>query len=211
MKLAVSSTGTGLDAQMDPRFGRCAYFVIVETESLQAESLTNESQGLGGGAGIQAAQSVASRGVQAVITGNCGPNAVDTLAAAGVALYTGQSGTVRQAVEMFKKGQMTPASGANAPAHAGMGAATAPAGIPPFPGGGRGRGMGGGRGMGMGGGRGCGRGIGCGSGLAPAAQGIAGQTPSKSEELQLLKEQAEARRRETKALEARIRELEHSR
>jgi predicted Fe-Mo cluster-binding NifX family protein len=210
MKLAVSSTGTGLDAQMDPRFGRCAFFVIVDAESLEAESLANESQGLGGGAGIQAAQSVAAQGVKAVITGNCGPNAVDTLSAAGVALYTGQSGTVRQAVEKFQRGELAPAKGANAPVHAGLGSDPAPVSSRPFPGGGQGRGMGGGRGMGMGmgGGRGCGRGMG--GGMTPDPRMIGRQPLSRKEELQLLKEQAEAQRRETKALEARIRELEHS-
>ncbi|MFO7496561.1 MAG: NifB/NifX family molybdenum-iron cluster-binding protein [Desulfobacterales bacterium] len=208
MKLAVSSTEAGLDARMDPRFGRCAYFVIVDVDSLQAESLANESQGLGSGAGIQAAQSVAARGVKAVITGNCGPNAVDTLSAAGVALYTGQSGTVREALERFKSGQLTPASGANAPVHAGMAVEPAPIGRQPLAG--RGMGMGGGRGMGMGGGRGGGRGIGCGGRMAPSALVSGDRTLSKQKQLQLLKEQAAAQRREAEALEARIRELENS-
>jgi predicted Fe-Mo cluster-binding NifX family protein len=208
MKLAVSSTEAGLDARIDPRFGRCAYFVIVDVDSLQTESLANESQGLGGGAGIQAAQSVAARGVKAVITGNCGPNAVDTLAAAGVTLYTGQSGTVRQAVENFKSGQLTPASGANAPVHAGMAAESAPVGRQPLAG--RGMGMGGGRGMGMGRGRGGGRGIGYGGQIPPEARRIGDQPLSKQEQLRQLKEQAAAQRREAEALEARIRELENA-
>lgn len=84
MKIAVSSSGKDLDSQVDPRFGRCAYFVIVETDSMSFESFDNENIALGGGAGIQSAQFVASKGAGAVITGNCGPNAVQTLSASRV-------------------------------------------------------------------------------------------------------------------------------
>ena len=71
MKIAVSSSGKGLDSQIDSRFGRCAYFLIVETDDMSFEVFDNESSALGGGAGIQSAQFVASKGVKAVITGNC--------------------------------------------------------------------------------------------------------------------------------------------
>ena len=134
MKVAISSTGKDLNAPLDPRFGRCPYFVIVETEDMTFEVLTNDAGAQGGGAGIQAAGQVASKKVDAVMTGNCGPNAVQTLNAAGIQLYSGQTGTVREVVELFKRGGMNPATDANAPPHAGTG----------------GRGMGGGRGRGMG-------------------------------------------------------------
>jgi predicted Fe-Mo cluster-binding NifX family protein len=134
MKVAVSSSGKDLNAPLDPRFGRCPYFVIVETEDMTFEVLANEAGASGGGAGIQAARQVASKKVDAVITGNCGPNAVQTLSAAGIRLYSGQSGTVREVVELLKRGGMNPTTDANAPLHAGTG----------------GRGMGGGRRMGMG-------------------------------------------------------------
>jgi predicted Fe-Mo cluster-binding NifX family protein len=117
MKLAVSSTEAGLDARMDPRFGRCAYFVIVDVDSLQTESLANESQGLGGGAGIQAAQSVAARGVKAVITGNCGPKAFKVLERAGVEILVGASGTVADAIDQFKRNQLTPVDSPNVEGH----------------------------------------------------------------------------------------------
>lgn len=149
MKLAVSSSGKDLDAQIDPRFGRCGYFLIIDTEDMSYEAFGNENAALGGGAGIQSAQFVASKGVEALITGHCGPNAVQTLTAAGIKFYVGQTGTVREAVESYKNGRLTTATEANAPAHAGMG------------GGGRGKGMGGmGRGRSMGGGGGMGRGSG---------------------------------------------------
>jgi len=149
MKLAVSSSGKDLDAQIDPRFGRCSYFLIIETEDMSYEAFGNENAALGGGAGIQSAQFVASKGAEALITGNCGPNAAQALTAAGIKFYVGQTGTVREAVESYKNGKLTPATEANAPSHAGMG------------GGGRGKGMGGmGRGRSMGGGGGMGRGSG---------------------------------------------------
>ena len=87
MKVAVSSSGTDLDSQIDPRFGRCAYFIIYDTDNMNFEALDNDSMGLGRGAGIQSAQFIADRGATAVLTGNCGPNAVQTLPAAGVPLF----------------------------------------------------------------------------------------------------------------------------
>ncbi|HPQ41169.1 MAG TPA: NifB/NifX family molybdenum-iron cluster-binding protein, partial [bacterium] len=74
MKIAVTSTGTTLDDRVDPRFGRCPYFLVIDTETLEAETLENPNVALGGGAGIQSAQAMAQRDVKAVLTGNCGPN-----------------------------------------------------------------------------------------------------------------------------------------
>jgi len=87
MKVAVSSTGNNLDAQLDPRFGRCQFFLIVNPDDMSFEALNNESAAQGGGAGIQAAQFLASQGVAVGITGNCGPNAVQPLSAAGIELF----------------------------------------------------------------------------------------------------------------------------
>jgi predicted Fe-Mo cluster-binding NifX family protein len=75
MKIAVSATGGSLDAQIDPRFGRCSYFVVVESETMKFETVANTASGAMGGAGIQAAQLVANRGAQVVLTGKAGPNA----------------------------------------------------------------------------------------------------------------------------------------
>ena len=106
MKIAVSSSGKDLDSQIDPRFGRCGYFLIVETDDMSFDAFENESGALSGGAGIQSAQFVSSKGVKAVITGNCGPNAGQTLSAAGVELYLGNSGTVMEAIKKFKSGNL---------------------------------------------------------------------------------------------------------
>jgi len=147
MKVAVSSSGKDLAAQLDPRFGRCRYFLIIETDDLSFEVFENENAALGGGAGIQSAQFVASKGAQAVITGNCGPNALQTFIAAGVQVYVGQTGTVNDIVNKYKNGELTPTTEANAPLHAGAGGV----GVGRGKGMGRGRGIGGGGGMGGGG------------------------------------------------------------
>lgn len=195
MKIAVSSNGKDLDSQIDPRFGRCAYFIIAETDDMRFEAFDNESIALGGGAGIQSAQFVASKGAVVVITGNCGPNAVKALSAARVEIYLGQSGTVRESIEKYMKGNMKSTSKPNVADHYGMGGG---AGM----GRGMGRGMGKGGGMGMGGGRGMGRGI-SGSGTKSSGQPKAIQL-SKEEELKDLKNQADEMRRQIEHIESKI-------
>lgn len=121
MRVAISATGRTLDAAVDPRFGRCAILVLVETDDMNFEAIDNDSSSLGGGAGIQTAQRVAHQGVRAVLTGNCGPNAHQTLSAAGIEVFVGCSGTVSEAVARFKAGQLQPAAAPNVAEHSGMG------------------------------------------------------------------------------------------
>ena len=99
MKIAVSVTGPDIDAEIDPRFGRCQYFLIVNTDTMEFDSIPNASATAMGGAGIQAAQTVAAKNVEIVITGNVGPNAFQTLNAAGIKVITGASGSARDAIE----------------------------------------------------------------------------------------------------------------
>jgi predicted Fe-Mo cluster-binding NifX family protein len=120
MKVAVTATGPSLDAALDPRFGRCSYFVIVESDDMRFEVLENANSSLGGGAGIQSAQLMAQRGVKAVLTGNCGPNAHQTLSAAGIDVVVGCSGTVSAAVQDFAAGQLSAASAPNVASHSGI-------------------------------------------------------------------------------------------
>jgi predicted Fe-Mo cluster-binding NifX family protein len=142
MKIAISSTGPDLDAEVDPRFGRCQCYVVVDPATEELEVLDNEAAMMSGGAGIQAAQMIANSGVDAVITGNLGPNAADTLEATGLKVYLGVIGTVRQALQQYIEGQLQEATGPSVDAN--FGTAT--------PGGGTGMaaGMGMGRGMGRG-------------------------------------------------------------
>jgi len=155
MKICVTSTGSDLDAQVDPRFGRCQYFMIVDPDTMEFEAIPNEGIGASSGAGIQAGEIVANGGVDVLISGNVGPNAFQTLTAAGVRVLTGASGTIRDAIEMYRAGKLSETAGATVPGHAGMPQSTPET----FAGGGAGMGMGGGRGMGRGGG---GRGMGMG-------------------------------------------------
>ena len=121
MKIAVTSTGKTLDSEVDPRFGRAACFIIVDTETMDFSVIENESAAAAGGAGISSAKVVIDAGAEAVLTGNCGPNAERTLTAAGVKLYTGATGTVAEAIELFKSGKFTQAAGPNVQAHFGAG------------------------------------------------------------------------------------------
>jgi predicted Fe-Mo cluster-binding NifX family protein len=102
MKIAVSATGPSLDAEVDPRFGRCQYFIIVDPETMQFEAVENSSAMASGGAGISAAQMIAGKGVEAVLTGNCGPNAYQVLSPAGIKVISGVSGKVQDAIQGYK-------------------------------------------------------------------------------------------------------------
>ncbi len=121
MKICVTSTANNLDAQIDPRFGRCSYFIIVDSETLQFEAVSNMAAGASGGAGIQAAQTVANKGVKLLITGNVGPKAFQALSAAGIEVATGAFGTVREAVEKYKRGELSKAGAPTVGGHFGMG------------------------------------------------------------------------------------------
>ncbi|MCW3992007.1 MAG: NifB/NifX family molybdenum-iron cluster-binding protein [Candidatus Bathyarchaeota archaeon] len=121
MKVAVSSTGRNLESAVDPRFGRCPYFVVVDTETMAFEAVPNTSVGVPHGAGIVAAQLVASLGAKAVLTGNVGPNAFSALSAAGLQVLTGVSGSIREAVERFKRGELVAGGGPTVGGHFGLG------------------------------------------------------------------------------------------
>jgi predicted Fe-Mo cluster-binding NifX family protein len=184
MRIAVSSMGPGLDAEVDPRFGRCQYFIVVDPKTLDYEAIENSNIAASGGAGIASAQAVAEKEVQAVLTGNCGPNAYSTLSAAGIQVITGVTGTVREAIDQYNKGQFAAASQPSVSAHSGMG--------------GTGKGAGSGRGAGgatrsSAGGRG---------GTAPKAE--AATSPDRKQGVQGLKDQTEALKQQLSDLQGRI-------
>ena len=118
MKVAVTSQGSELNSQVDPRFGRAKNFIVVDTDT-DAFSVHDNSQNLNTaqGAGIQAGRTVVDLGVAAVITGNVGPKAFTTLQAGNVEVYPGVSGTVKDAIEKFKAGQLQGAEKANVEGH----------------------------------------------------------------------------------------------
>ncbi|HID98422.1 MAG TPA: dinitrogenase iron-molybdenum cofactor biosynthesis protein [Thermodesulfobacteriaceae bacterium] len=153
MKIAVSATGKGISASIDPRFGRAGYFVIVDADSVQVVDVIDNSiaQNAAHGAGINAATMIVEAGVDSVITGKVGPKAYAVLEAAGIKVIPDCSGTVLDAVEQFKSGTARSADGPTENAHPGRPAGQA---------GGAGGGMCRRRDMGQGGGGRCGGGFG---------------------------------------------------
>jgi len=118
MKVAVTSQGRDLDSAVDPRFGRAAYILIVDSDDETFEVLDNsENVNAFKGAGIQAAATVADKGADVLLTGYCGPKAFQTLAAAGVKVANDASGTVKEALQAFKNGKLVFADGANVDGH----------------------------------------------------------------------------------------------
>jgi len=167
MKIAVSAMGPSLDAEVDPRLGRCQYLIFVDTDTMNYEALQNPYISAMGGAGIQTAQLIAEKGAKVVLTGHAGPNAFQALSSAGIQVIT--AGTVREAVERWRRGELSPSFGPTAPSHFGMG-------------GGMGRGMGGGMG----------RGMGMGGGFGPMPPPMPFQMPPMPEPLEGLREELES-------------------
>ncbi len=120
MKIAVSAVGNQLESIMDQRFGRAAYFLIADSETLKFEAIDNTAAASAGGVGIISAQTMVDKGVEAVITGNVGPNAMNVLNTAEIPIYRGTLSSVRQNIEKFNKGTLEKIDNA-VPSHFGMG------------------------------------------------------------------------------------------
>jgi len=225
MKIAVTSAGPTLDDNVESRFGRCAYFLIIDTDTMQFEAIENPNIALGGGAGIQSAQLMSEKGVTTILTGNCGPNAFNVFGQAGIQVIVGVNGIVGNAVEQFKAGGFSSASAPNVASHFGMNAtptvptATGQPGINPMGqgvggagfgmGGGRGGGMG--RGMGRGGGRGRGMGMGGFFGMSSfpgTSTSAAAANPDSVQEIEALKQQAQQLEEQNQQIARRIAELQ---
>ncbi|MFO7835236.1 MAG: NifB/NifX family molybdenum-iron cluster-binding protein [Candidatus Thorarchaeota archaeon] len=123
MKVCITASDDNLQSPIDPRFGRCAYFIIVDTDTMNANAIKNQAASTTGGAGVQAAQTVASSGAEVIITGGVGPNAHSALQSSGMQILTGASGTVNDAIEAFKAGELTEIQSPGR-AHRGLGAGT---------------------------------------------------------------------------------------
>ena len=202
MKIAVTAQGPSMEAAVEARFGRAPYYVIVDTDTMNVETMQNPNMAAGGGAGIQSAQLMADRNVKYILTGNCGPNAFRVFGAAGVQVIVGVSGRVSDAVSQFKAGAFNTVTKPNVQSHFGMGG-----------GAGMGRGMGGGMGggRGMGGGGGMGRGMGMATGAAVTETAGTATQPdatSDSADLKSLKEQARFLQEQLQDIQKRIEETE---
>ncbi|MBN2428070.1 MAG: NifB/NifX family molybdenum-iron cluster-binding protein [Deltaproteobacteria bacterium] len=102
MKICIPSSGTNLDSQIEPHFGRCAYFIFVEPESMEFEAVPNPNVSARGGAGVRSSEIMAQHGVHTVVSVQVGPKAAQVLHAAGIKIITVEGGTVREALEAFK-------------------------------------------------------------------------------------------------------------
>lgn len=186
MKIAISATGPTLKDEVDPRFGRCPYFIIIDPDTMEFEALDNASAMAAGGAGISSGQTIANKGAEVVLTGNCGPNAYQVLASSGLQVITGVSGKIGDAIQAYKSGKFQSSSQPNVASHFGMGAGT-------------------GSGMGMG--RGMGRGMGMGMGMMPPAP----PTPppsSPEQDLKALKAQSQELAKQLNDIQKHIEKLE---
>ncbi|ABK19085.1 NifB/NifX family molybdenum-iron cluster-binding protein [Syntrophobacter fumaroxidans] len=156
MRIAVSAPEPNLDSEVYPRFGRSRYFLLIDPETMRFETVTNPDIDAPTGAGTSAAQLVYNKGAAAVITGTIGPKAHQALAAVGVRMITGMSGSIREAVARFKAGGLSSEADSATDTGTGPGAGMLGCGgkgTGPGRGMGRGRGCGGGKGMGKGNGR----------------------------------------------------------
>jgi predicted Fe-Mo cluster-binding NifX family protein len=118
MRIAISSAGRDLDANLDPRFGRAAYYIILDSDTMDFYAVENfQNFNSPQGAGIQAARNIADQHIDTLITGHCGPKAFKVLQNAGIKVITGVGGRVADAVDQLKKGELEIAAGADVEGH----------------------------------------------------------------------------------------------
>lgn len=107
MKVVITAQGKTLNDQVDPRFGRARFFIVADTETGEFGAVDNvQNLNAAQGAGIQAGRNVAALGVESVVTGHVGPKAFSVLQAAGISIFTGASGTVKNALEQLDSGKL---------------------------------------------------------------------------------------------------------
>ena len=118
MKVVLPTSGNSLEAPLDSRFGRASRFIVYDTDTEDFEVVDNESNSAAAhGAGIQTSGMIGKLGVNAVITGSCGPNAFQALSAAEIEVYTTDASTVADALARFRAGELTASRSANVKGH----------------------------------------------------------------------------------------------
>ena len=192
MKICISSQGDSLESQVDSRFGRCAYFIIYDTDKKTFKALANQSALSSSGAGIAAASAVANEGVDYVLTGNVGPNSYQVFSQSGIKVVVGLANLkVKEAIEKFEKGELKEASSSNVGDHFGLSAGGKnPSAFGP----------GLNRGMGKGGGRRFSSGFGAGN--------INSASLAREEELAMLKAQMDNLQNQLDFIKKRVEEIE---
>ena len=119
MKICITAQSNDIESEVDPRFGRCQFYMIYDSETLQSEFFPNQNKDGMGGVGIQAGQLMADKEVKVVLTGNVGPNAYKTLNEGNIVVITGVSGKVLLAVDRYNRGELKSANGASVDSHSG--------------------------------------------------------------------------------------------
>lgn len=119
MKIAITAQEPNLEASVDPRFGRCRYFIIADTKTGDFKVVDNESAENAGGAGVSTAQTIIDEEVSTVLTGKCGPNAYKALSNAGIRIITDVNCKVSEAIDNFKSGKYTESKEPNVEEHYG--------------------------------------------------------------------------------------------
>lgn len=117
MRVCITTKGKDLQDPIDPTFGRAQTFLLVDSETQEVEILENTPGAHG--AGVQAAQLMADHGVEAVLTGNVGPNAYQGLTAAGIGIYVGAKGTAQDALAAYEAGTLKSTVGPTSQGHGG--------------------------------------------------------------------------------------------
>jgi predicted Fe-Mo cluster-binding NifX family protein len=120
MKIGISSSGQSNTSLLDPRFGRCSFFAVYDTDDNSYRFIENKAQNAGGGAGIAAAQQMVDEDAEIIITGNMGPNAYNVIAGAGIKIYRAGNVSLEKAVQLYKEAKLEAIAEAGA-AHFGMG------------------------------------------------------------------------------------------
>ncbi|AKB76053.1 hypothetical protein MSLAZ_2792 [Methanosarcina lacustris Z-7289] len=120
MKICISAFGKDPDSEVDPQFGRCNYFVIIDPDIGSTTAITNPGSEASGGAGIRAAEAIVGLGIDILLTGSVGPNAFSILSEAGIETYSGIKGTVSFALQEYQSGKLALLEIPNASTHTGM-------------------------------------------------------------------------------------------
>jgi predicted Fe-Mo cluster-binding NifX family protein len=121
MKIAITANEENLESDIDTRFGRCRFFLIIDTDTMNFESISNEGAMTSGGAGIQAAQKIVNTGgIEAILTGNIGPNAFQIFNSTKIKVFSGLCGSIKETVLKYKKGDLKETKSPNVNSHFGM-------------------------------------------------------------------------------------------
>ena len=121
MLVAYCAQDKSINSQLDPRFGRCSYFILADSEKgEELEVIPNQSSSASGGSGPQSAQLMAEKNVNAVVAGNFGPNAVKALKAAGITIYTAKEMSIKEAITKFQHNELQKVDDATVESHHGI-------------------------------------------------------------------------------------------